>query len=250
MEFRPIRTKRIHEEIVEQIIGMIAQGTLKPGDRLLPERELAEMLGVSRASVREALSALAVLGVVEVRRGEGTFIKKTVEREFLHPFGLLLLLDTTLEVLEIRKILEVEGVALAAKRAAAEDLRSIRRALEEMEAEVEAGGLGDEGDYLFHFRVAQATQNSILVKMINGIMDVFKVSLKVSRERLFKLPGAVDILLKQHWAIYEAIAQRDAPAAQAAMRTHLEWVEEKILELQAEGGGVRAGEVGEAPEAR
>jgi GntR family transcriptional repressor for pyruvate dehydrogenase complex len=238
MKFKPIKTKKIHEEIIEQIQEMISDGTLKAGDKLLPERDLAEMLGVSRASIREAISALAVLGVLEVRRGEGTFINGKFTRDSFNPLSILMLLDKTLEVLEIRKILESEGAALAAERASEDDIQKIGKAVDDMEEDVKKGGLGDEGDYVFHYNINQAAHNCILLQMIDAIMETVKMSLKVSRQSLYKLPKAPEILLEQHRAIFDSIAKRDAQKAKEEMKKHLEYVEEKILyfENEAERG--------------
>ena len=111
MDVKPIKTKKIYEEIVEQIKELFAQGDLKPGDKLLSEREFAERLQVSRASVREALSALEAMGLIEIKPGEGTFIRQMGVSSIIEPLALLLLMekDQVFELFELRKILEVEA---------------------------------------------------------------------------------------------------------------------------------------------
>ena len=229
MKFQQIKTKKIYEEIIEQIRILIAKGELKPGDKLPSERELSESLGVSRASVREALSALEVLGIVEVRPGEGTFVREVVEKSF-QPLTLLFLLDTALELLEVRKILEAGAVALAAERSTAEDIRRLEDALKKMEEDLKHGDLGDEADYLFHYDLALASHNSLLVRLMNSIADTMRQTVKINRQRLFKTPGMPESLYKHHLEILNAIKARDKERAQKALVEHLTVAEEKMLE--------------------
>ncbi|GAV22061.1 FadR/GntR family transcriptional regulator [Carboxydothermus pertinax] len=230
MNFQQIRTKKIYEEIIEQIRSLIARRELKPGDKLPSERELAESLGVSRASVREALSALEVLGVLEVRPGEGTFVREVAADKSFQSLTLLLLLDTTLEVLEVRKILESGAIVLATERATDEDIERLEEAVLIMEKDLKQGDLGDEADFMFHYGLALATHNSLLVRLMNSIADTMRQSLKINRERLFRTPGMPEIFYKYHKEILEAIKDRDKIRAQKVLEEHLTVAEEKLLE--------------------
>lgn len=138
MDVKPIKTKKIYEEIVEQIKELFAQGDLKPGDKLLSEREFAERLQVSRASVREALSALEAMGLIEIKPGEGTFIRQMGVSSIIEPLALLLLMekDQVFELFELRKILEVEAAGLAALRATSEDVERMFEVIKKMEEDL------------------------------------------------------------------------------------------------------------------
>ena len=138
MILKPIRTRKIYEQIVDQIGQLVAQGQLQPGDRLPSERELVERFQVSRASIREALSALEMMGLIEVRSGEGTFIRQVNIESVVTPLAWMLFIekDTDLELYEARKILEVQAAGLAAERAeeAAPGVRRDREAIGRLQA--------------------------------------------------------------------------------------------------------------------
>jgi len=135
MEFRPIRPRKIYEEIVEQIKDLMAEGDLKPGDKLLSERELAERLQVSRASVREALRALEMMGFVEIRTGEGTFVREACSDAIIQPLAMFISIErgNFFEIYEVRKIFETAAARLAAERATSDELQKIAEALRQME---------------------------------------------------------------------------------------------------------------------
>ena len=123
--FKPVKIKKIYEEVIEQVKKLIIDGKLQPGDKLLSERELAEKLGVSRASVREAFSALEMMGIITIRPGEGSFVRQVSYEEMLEPLSFLLQvdIDNVMQLLEVRKILEVEVATLAATRAKRKTLK-------------------------------------------------------------------------------------------------------------------------------
>jgi len=232
--FKPVKTRKVYEEIVQQVKDLIANGTLRPGDRLISERELADKLRVSRASVREAFSVLESMGIIESRPGEGTFVRETTTDSIVEPLALMVVRDrdTGFALLEVRKILEAESAALAATRSTEEDLQKIEDCLREMRAEVDRGDLGDVSDYKFHYSLAEATQNMVLVRVMSTISDLFAQGLRSSRLRLYSLEGMPQTLLKQHIRIYEAVKQRDVQGARQAMLDHLGFVEEKLREIE------------------
>ena len=140
MELAPIKSTRIYEEIVRQVKAMIAEGRLKGGDRLPPERDLAEKFVVSRTSVREALRALESLGLVEIRPGEGTFVREVSVEALIEPLALLMVSQREAigELFEARRLLEPALAALAASRATPEEIQEMERILEEQAAEIAA----------------------------------------------------------------------------------------------------------------
>lgn len=233
MVFKPIQQQKIYEKIVEQIRNMVSSGMLKPGDRLPAERVLAESLNVSRASVREALSALQLMGLVEIKPGEGTFIKQMDIDSIIQPLAMLLLMerDTILEILEVRKGLEVEAAGLAAMNASEQQIDDIGKIIDEMEIEANKNNLGDLSDWKFHFAIAKASGNSLMVSIMNMISDVMQKTIRSNRERLFKREGNQDILVKQHKSIYEAIKARDSELARKNMYGHLSYAEEEMKRI-------------------
>ena len=164
---------RLYEQVAEQITAWIDQNGLTPGDRLPPERELAQRLGVSRATLSQALVALEVIGVVRVRHGDGTILSDTpgprriVEAIRAHAHRLPEIIDT-------RDALETKIAALAAARRTADDLARIEEAIAEMARDVEAGGRGVEGDERFHGAVTAAAHSLLLARLMDEIRDLIR----------------------------------------------------------------------------
>jgi GntR family transcriptional repressor for pyruvate dehydrogenase complex len=234
--FRPIRQKRVYEEILCQIKDLLAQGALKPGDRLFSERELADKLQVSRASIREAFSALDMLGILESKPGEGTFIRLAPQESAFNPLALVYLLygDSNLQMMEVRMILEAESAAMAANRAGLEDLAKISVCLEQMESDVANNSLGEVPDAQFHLAVAEATGNKVLLRMMDTISGLIVETLRHSRLQLFQTFGNKEKLLAQHRKIFQAISCKNPEQARAAMKEHLRFVIEKTMAYEAE----------------
>lgn len=230
MDFKPIKPKKISGEIVDQIKRFIIDGQLKPGDKLFSERDLAERLQVSRPSVREALTALEMMGLVEIRPGEGTFLKRITSADMIEPLSLSLLMgkDSYEDILEVRRILEVSCARLAAQRRTEEQLTGMEKALEQMEMDIANNVLGEEADMQFHFHVALATNNSLLIRLMNTIVDSIHENLKKNRIILFSTPGTPQRLLREHRAVYQAIKEKAPKQAGDFMQRHLELVQEEM----------------------
>jgi GntR family transcriptional repressor for pyruvate dehydrogenase complex len=235
--FKPVKTKKIYEEVIEQIKKLIIDGKLQPGDKLLSERELAEQLGVSRASVREAFSALEMMGVIAIRPGEGSFVRQVSYGGMLEPLSFLLQVDVdnVMQLLEVRKILEVEVASLAATRATAEDIEEIRLALNKMVDEVNAGEIGDVADAEFHFAVVKAAHNPILMTLINTISDLMANTVRFSRRKIFLVENMPNVLYDSHCLIFQAIVDKRAQLAGSLMHEHLTIVEKVMLQLKHGG---------------
>lgn len=231
MELKPIKTRKIYEEIVEQIRQLVKEGHLKAGDRLPSERELAERLQVSRASVREALSALEMMGLLEVRSGEGTYIRQVNIESVVAPLAWVLSMekDVVFELLEVRKILEVQAAGIAAERIEDEEIAELAIVLERMKRDLETEQLGEEADHRFHFTIARATRNKILIRLMDTISDTMQQTLKASRIKLYEGKDTPERLYKEHLSIYEAIKNRDSAQAQRRMLDHLIGVEKEML---------------------
>lgn len=230
MDLKPIKTKKIYEEIVEQIRGLMTDGDLKPGDQLLSERELAERLRVSRASVREALRALEMMGYIEIRSGEGTFVREISLDDFIRPLAMVLTLEkgSFFYVYEVRRVLESSCAYLAAQRASSEDVAKMETALRGMEEDLHNNLRGDEADTAFHYAVAEATHNPVLFRLMNTISDSVHNAVQTARRKIFETPGNGEKLLAQHSSVLEAIRRQDSIQAREKMKEHLEFAEEEM----------------------
>ena len=237
MKIEPVRKARVFESIVEQIQKQILAGEMKPGDKLPNERDLAVRFGVSRASVREALAALQLMGLIESRVGGGTYAKRDVFEATITPIARMLAaeIDQAEEPLEVRRMLEPQTAWLAAERASPEDVAEIERCLEEQQARVAAGLPTISEDEAFHVAIARATKNRVLERLVMMINDLIKPS------RLSPPRTTEDYIrtLLGHKAILEAIRRRDPQAAFDAMQSHIDTVLQIItshIAQKARGG--------------
>ncbi|HUZ68524.1 MAG TPA: FadR/GntR family transcriptional regulator [Candidatus Saccharimonadales bacterium] len=215
----PVARKPLYERLVEHLRAYVVEAGLSAGDRLPPERELAEKLGVSRASVRQAIVALEVQGVVEVRHGEGAFLR--VARLDTLPMTELMELKRRLpDILDAREAIEVKLAELAAQRRDDVDIEACEAALEKMENEIETGVLGEVGDQEFHQSVVRAAKSELLARIYAVLVDDIAASRRESLSQIGR-PGAS---LEQHRRIFGAIRAGDAQSASSLMRDHLKTV--------------------------
>lgn len=230
--FKKVKTKKVYMKIVEQVQDLIKEGKLKLGDKLPPEHILAEKFGTSRPSVREALSALEILGVIESRGGKGNFIKDNLNSPLYEQrFKELQKEESPFELLEARKAVETEIAGLAAEKATSEDIREIEEALDRMENALNDTPRVMEFDREFHIAIAKAAHNSVLFQMMNYLADGLKESLWVNiKEKSWALPGHPQKYLEEHTRLLEAIKEGDKKAARRTMYSHLADVEEDLLE--------------------
>lgn len=209
---------RLYEQVAEQITTWIQESGLEPGDRIPAERDLAARLGVSRATLAQALVALEVIGVVAVRHGDGTIVTRTPagrisEAVRAHTHRLPEIIDT-------RDALETKIAELAARRRTPEDLARIDEALTAMAADIDAGGRGVEGDELFHAAVTAAAHSDLLARLMGEISDL----IRESRIESLGQPGRPRDSLAGHRAIAEAIRRGEPAEASAAMHAHVQMV--------------------------
>ncbi|RRO18942.1 FadR family transcriptional regulator [Saccharopolyspora rhizosphaerae] len=216
---RPLNRPRLYEQVVQRLREHVAGSGLRAGDRLPPERALAEQLGVSRASVKQAIVVLEVQGLVEVRHGGGTYllreslevepVEELVERKRRLP-----------DVLDAREGLETKLAELAALRRTDEDMAEIDAALAAMREEVESGEVGADGDRRFHAAVTAAAHSALLAEFMRTIA----AEIAESRTESLRQPRRPPKSLAQHERIAEAIRKGDAKAAASAMARHLRTV--------------------------
>jgi GntR family transcriptional repressor for pyruvate dehydrogenase complex len=227
MSIAPIKSTRIYQEIVRQVKAMIAEGRLKSGDQLPPERDLAEKFVVSRTSVREALRALESLGLVEIRPGEGTFVREVSVESLIEPLALVMASQREAigELFEARQMIEPALAVLAARRATPEELHEMERILEEQAKEVAAGRTGLEQDAEFHSAIGAAAHNRAITRIAHAVMDL----LRQSREESLNTPGRPTRSHEDHRRLLAAIRARDEAGARQAMIEHLQAVEGLVL---------------------
>lgn len=227
MQIEPIKSTRIYQEIVRQVKAMIAEGRLKSGDRLPPERDLAEKFVVSRTSVREALRALESMGLVEIRAGEGAFVRQVSVDALIEPLALALLSEreAIVELFEARRLVEPPLAALAAQRATPDEVQDMERILEAQGKEVAAGRTGLEQDAAFHAAIGAAAHNRAITRIANAIMDL----LRQSREEALGTPGRPTRSHDDHRRLLAAIRAHDAGTAERLMREHLDAVEALVI---------------------
>ena len=223
---KPIKAKRVSDQAYEQIRDLIFRGQLKPGDQIMPERELALALGVSRPTVREAIKKLVTMGLLEHRQGQGTFVRSTDSQREHNPLAAVIEgHDASLEeLLEVRMGLESQSAILAAQRATAEDIQVLERALEAMLAENAAGRLGIEDDVSFHMALAFASKNPVQVYLMKNFYDLLHFGIKENLQALWEEPASLPIIAKQHRKIFDAIKNHDPEAAYQAMKSHIAFV--------------------------
>lgn len=218
-KLQPLARPRLYEQVAEQITAWITENELKPGDRLLPERELASRLGVSRATVSQALVALEVIGVVAVRHGDGAVLTdspgSTKIMEAVHAHAKRLP-----EIIDARDALETKTASLAAERHTEEDLQHIDDALDVMEKDIDEGGRGVKGDEMFHAAVTVASHSSLLAKLMDEISHL----IVETRIESLSQPGRPRDSLASHRRIVEAIRGGDPAGAAAAMHAHVQMV--------------------------
>jgi len=217
--FQPVRRSRLYEGIVRQIQDLIADKHLQPGDRLPGERELADALSVSRASVREALRVLDFIGLVDVRPGEGTFVSTTPPTP-IDPSMYSILSERTvlLDLLEARRILEEGIVTLAARQATEDDLQELEEFLRRREADLTTGKADVESDIQFHTMVAEATGNMVLVSAMRHLGEMWLQA----REKTGRRDTSPHRALRFHQQILSAIRRRQGAQARRYLRRHLE----------------------------
>ncbi len=214
----PVRRSRIYENIVEQIQRLIQQGELGPGDQLPPERVLAETFQVSRASVREALRALELRGLIEGRQGGGTFVRALSTDDLIPSMASALLAGAEMDqLMEVREMIEPHIAELAALRATPEAIGELATLLELQAARVERGEIPIEEDTAFHNALAVTAGNGVLQRMLQLIVDL----LEASRARWFQFPDRPAKSLAGHRLVLEAIRRGDGAGAYEAMAAHV-----------------------------
>jgi GntR family transcriptional repressor for pyruvate dehydrogenase complex len=226
--FVPIRQKKISEEIVEQMKTLIFKGKLKPGKKLPGERDLAKDLNVSRVSLREALNTLQGMGLIEIQRGNRTFVRPVTTRSIYDPL-VAYTKSTSLNLLkafEVRKYLEVGSISLAAERATADEIRKLEGILGEMEEDYRKNRLGAKADHDFHVTLVEATHNEAYIHTLNTFYDLLQEGLRIAWGSVFKKRESRRKLFEQHGSIFCAVRAHDSQTGEREALAHMSFVEE------------------------
>lgn len=229
--FGPLAREVLPERIAARLLSLIAERQLRPGDRLPPERELAAAMQVSRPSLREALRALAMVNIVEIRQGSGTYISSLKPELLVEHLDLVFALDdsTFAELLEARQMLEPGIAAAAARRATEEDLARLHACIEEAAAAADDPAAFLAADLALHETITAAAHNQIIARLMASLGRLGMAS----RGRTVALPGVRARSLQDHRALVEALARRDEEAAARIMREHLAHIRATLAESAA-----------------
>jgi len=229
--FNKVQTKKVYMKIVEQIRDLIKEGKLKPGDKLPPEQILSKEFGTSRPSVREALSALEILGITESRGGKGNFIRNNLGFPLYEQiFKELEEEESPFEILEARKAVETEIVGLSAKKATKEEIDAIKESLNKMKENMTDIPKIMKIDREFHINIARAAHNNLLFSMMIYLADLLNEKLWIKmKEKSWNIPGCPQKYLEEHIEIFNAIKNKDSKDARKRMYDHLAGVEQDLL---------------------
>jgi DNA-binding FadR family transcriptional regulator len=226
MPIEVVSVQRLYQRVAEQIARLIASGEYRPGSRLPPERDLARQLGISRPTVREAMVALELAGIVEVRTGAGIYVNAKPAEARMLPLWLGDSGPGPIELIEARRAIEPSVAAAAARCAAETDIAAIEETLADMAQAADSTSFR-AADRRFHQRIAQTTGNSVFVAMVDGLWaQMFTPIFERLGRRTGLLPERRDTAREEHSAILAALAARDPEGARRAMDAHLRNVEE------------------------
>jgi GntR family transcriptional repressor for pyruvate dehydrogenase complex len=200
---------------------------LKPGDRLPPERELTRKFGVARSSIRDAIRTLEAMGILEPRQGHGTVVRELSAEALVIPLTGVLMRkrEMVAELVEVRRMIEPALAARAAVNATEEELAHLEDILDRQQRKMRRGEPTIDEDSEFHYALALAAGNSVILKVLDLLMDL----LRESRTRSLQVPGRVERSYAGHRRILRAVQRRDPGAAEAAVRKHLKEIEEIVL---------------------
>jgi GntR family transcriptional repressor for pyruvate dehydrogenase complex len=237
---KPIKPKRISDQVYEQLRELIFRGEYKPGQKIMTERALSEAFHVSRTSVRDAVNKLVVMGLLEQRQGQGTFVRSPSERE--HTFMAEAMKSqnaTLLDLLEVRMGLECNAAALAAQRAAARDIHMMEERLQVMNKEASAGRLGAGANTRFHMAIVYASQNPLQIYLMKRFYDFLFFGIEEDLVKLYSSPDHLQSVCRQHEAILTAIQDHDVSSAILAAQRHVEYIMRRVGETKRDALNLR-----------
>jgi len=234
MPFQKVQAEKLSQSVVRQIELLILRGILRPAERLPAERDLAERMGVSRPSLREAIADLENRGLLITRAGAGVFVAEVLGSAFSPALIALFAghVEAVFDYLAFRRDLEGLTVARAASRASDTDLAVVAAIFAKMEAAHTRRDPATEAalDAQFHMAIIEASHNVVMLHMMRSMFDLLKLGVFYNRQVMFKNQMTRAMLLDQHRAINDALQARDPEAARAAIEAHLDYVEQALNE--------------------
>lgn len=217
MELETIKVQRLYVKVAEQISKLVEEGELTAGARLPSERELAEKIGVSRPTIREAMIALEIAGIIEIRTGSGIYVLEQKPELALSDEGV-----GPFEILDTRYIVEAEACALAAARISDEQIAELEQTIREMEEEEKRPDASEKADMKFHLLIAEASQNSAISAIIKWLWELRNQSM-LSKSFMSRLrEEGIHPSINEHKKIVEALKKRNPEKARNAMKSHIE----------------------------
>ena len=225
LKLKAIRPNRMSDQVFDQLRELVFRGHLKPGEKIMPERNLAEQLGVSRPTIRNAISRLVATGILEHRQGKGTFVRPSFSRAN-NPLAIAMgAPESSLQdLLEVRMGLECNAAALAAQRADEEDIRVLEDCVKQIQEEVLLGRPGSEADASFHMAIAYATKNPAQVHLMKNFYYFLLKGIEESYLHLYEESTQIETIREHHTKIVDAIKNHDPEKAFNAMKRHISHV--------------------------
>lgn len=231
--FKPIKSKKVYEIAIEEIQKRIISGTLNKGDKLPTERALAEQLNVSRTSVREAMRALEVLGIIQVKQGGGNFIKDRFDDALVEPLSMMFMLNEShpREIVDLRKIIEVESAYRAAERITDDEIEELRGVVDQLriQTELKNESMSVRYDKAFHYTICRISDNYLFSNILNMLSNLMDVLIEDARGIILLKEENMNVLIHQHEKIFRGLEKRDPKAAANAMREHIALIIDEYL---------------------
>lgn len=228
MNLKPIKPKRISDQVFEQIRELIYKGDFKPGQQIMPERELAASMAVSRTSVRNAINKLVSMDLLEHRQGQGTFVTvPDLRKEASWETDIETDEATQDDLLEVRLGLECSAAKFAALRATESDLKALMKALQEMEDDLASmDRIGTVPDTAFHMAIAYSTKNPVLIHLMRNFYDFLFVGIKKNLTHMVMDRDVLEQVIEQHRSVYMAIRRKAPDEAFTAMQSHIYFIQD------------------------
>ncbi|MCB1311675.1 MAG: FCD domain-containing protein [Sedimentitalea sp.] len=232
MPFQKVQPEKLSTSVVRQIELLILRGILRPGERLPPERELSERLGVSRPSLRDAVAALQAQGLLSARAGSGVFVADVLGSAFSPALIRLFAAhdEALFDALAFRRDMEGLAAMRAARLGSKADLQVIDATFRRMETGQGGPEAEAELDARFHMAIVEASHNVVMLHMMRAMYDLLRQGVFYNRQVMFRQRTTRAALLDQHRAINDALQARDPEAARAAVEAHLGYVEQALTD--------------------
>jgi GntR family transcriptional repressor for pyruvate dehydrogenase complex len=234
--FKKISPRKISDEIIEQFKDLLSSGELKPGDELPSERELADLIGVSRPPLREALNALQAMGFVDIKPRSKIVVKSIAEKALEDPLSFLIAEDIgkLFELLEIRRAMESWAAYKAAERATERDIKKLESIVKKNQANLARNKDDAKTDADFHVTISLATHNTVLSHLMASCYHLLWNTQRIAREKIFKKKENRELIAKQHLKMFEAIKERNGGKASIEAGKHIDFVEEELRKIIVE----------------